>query len=349
MPAERNKQWVIRSFANTFDCLETNEAPIPSVGEYDVLVKIEAVSLNYRDASIPMNMYPFESKKDLIPCSDGAGVVVQVGSKVTQFRQGDPIASLFFAGHIFGDLIADAHKTALGGSVDGCLQQYRVFSELSLVHAPRNLTPLETSTLPCAAITAWNGLYGVKPLKPGQTVLVQGTGGVSLFALQFAKAAGATAIATTSSAAKAQRLKELGADHVINYREDPNWGETARKLTRHGVDHVIEVGGPNTLRQSLKCLKMEGVVSVIGYVGGMTSTPGQEQPPQLLDTLTGASIVRGIQTGSKEQMLDMIKAIEASDIKPVMDKRVFGFGEAREAFQYLWDQRHFGKVVIKVD
>ncbi|RAL08749.1 zinc-dependent alcohol dehydrogenase family protein [Aspergillus homomorphus CBS 101889] len=347
MPAETNKQWVIRSFDNTFDCLETHEAPLPPVGENEVLVKIQAVSLNFRDASIPMNMYPFPSKSDLIPCSDGAGVVVQTGPKVKHFRSGDQVASLFLADHLFGDLNADAQKTGLGGFLDGCLQQYRVFNELSLVHAPRNLTPIEASTLPCAALTAWNGLYGLKPLRPGQTVLVQGTGGVSIFALQFAKAAGATVIATTSSPAKAQRLKELGADHVINYREDPNWGETARKLTRHGVDHVIEVGGPNTVQQSLKCVKMEGVISVIGYVGGITN--GDERPPQILDTLTAAAIVRGIQIGSKEQMLEMVQAIEASDIKPVVDQRVFEFDQAREAYQYLWDQKHFGKVVIKVE
>ncbi|OJJ95106.1 hypothetical protein ASPACDRAFT_1876928 [Aspergillus aculeatus ATCC 16872] len=348
MPPQTNKQWILRHFGNTFDSLERTTSPIPEVGEYDVLVKIEAVSLNYRDASIPMNMYPFPSKPDLIPCSDGAGTVVQTGSKVTAFQAGDRITSLFFAAHLFGDLTAEAQKTGLGGFLDGCLQQYRVFHEGSLVHAPRNLSPVESATLPCAALTAWNALYGVKPLRPGQTVLVQGTGGVSAFALQFAKAAGATVIATTSSSAKAQRLKELGADHVINYREDANWGETARKLTRHGVDHVVEVGGLNTVRQSLKCVKLEGVISVIGYIGG-TSAAKDEKPPQILDTLTGAAIVRGIQIGSKEQMLDMIQAIEANDIRPVVDERVFGFNDAREAYQYLWDQKHFGKVVIKVD
>ncbi|RAH84266.1 NAD(P)-binding protein [Aspergillus japonicus CBS 114.51] len=349
MTPQTNKQWIIRRCGNTFDSLERTTSPMPDVGEYDVLVKIEAVSLNYRDASIPMNMYPFPSKNDLIPCSDGAGTVLQIGRKVTAFQPGDRITSLFFAAHLFGDLTAAAQQTGLGGFVDGCLQQYRVFHETSLVHAPRNLSAVESATLPCAALTAWNALYGVKPVRPGQTVLVQGTGGVSVFALQFAKAAGARVIATTSSSAKAQRLKELGADHVINYREDADWGETARKLTRHGVDHVVEVGGPNTMRQSLKCVKLEGVISVIGYVGGTSGGKDQEQPPQILDTLMGAAIVRGIQIGSKEQMLDMIQAIEANDITPVVDERVFEFDEAREAYQYLWDQRHFGKVVIKVD
>ncbi|PYH44725.1 zinc-dependent alcohol dehydrogenase family protein [Aspergillus saccharolyticus JOP 1030-1] len=293
MSPTTNKQWIIRMSGNTFDSLKRTENPIPSVGEYDVLIKIEAFSLNYRDASISINKYPFPSKTELIPCSDAAGTVTHVG-KVTSFRPGDAVTSLFFAGHIFGAPTAEAQNTGLGGFHNGCLQQYRVFHEMT-----------------------WNALYELKPLGAGQAVLVQGTRGVPFLLRSWQGAA--------------QRLIELGADHVINYREDPGWGATARKLTRDGVYHVTEVGGRNTMRQSLNCVKREGVVYVIGYIGGTGPGHNQDQPPQILDTLTAAAI-----------------AIEANNIRPVVSERVFELCEAREAYQYLWDQRHFGKVEIQV-
>lgn len=192
----------------------------------------------------------------MVAASDGAGKVLAVGSKVTQFSKGDKVVTLFNQGHQYGPVTPSALKSSLGGVVDGCLRQYAVFNENGLVLAPSNLTPTEAGTLTCAPLTSWNALYGLvsKSVKPGDWVLTQGTGGVSLSAIQFAKAAGATVIATTSSEEKAERLKKLGADHVINYKKDPNWGETAKQLSRNkeGIDHIIEVGGPGSMAQSLK-------------------------------------------------------------------------------------------------
>lgn len=292
----------------------------------------------------------------MVPASDGAGEVVEVGPKVMQFKKGDKVATLFNQGHQFGPVDAQAAVTGLGGVIDGTLREYGVFNEIGLVRAPKNLNYLEASTLTCAALTSWNALYGLKPLKPGDTVLVQGTGGVSMFALQvdftplspappvewpltynlsaqFAKAAGATVIATTSSAAKASKLKELGADHILNYKEDPNWGETARKLTfsNEGVDHIVEVGGTGTLAQSFKAIKYEGVISVIGFLGGV-DPKGQ---PSVLDSLTHICTVRGVYVGSKALMNDMVRAIEANDIHPVVDEKVFTLKQAREAYEYM--------------
>jgi NADPH:quinone reductase-like Zn-dependent oxidoreductase len=213
---------------------------------------------------------------------------------------------------------------------------------------PKNLNVEEASTLSCAALTAWNALYGLKSkaLMPGDTVLTQGTGGVSMFAVQFAAAAGATVIATTSSEDKAKKLKALGAHHVINYKSDPNWGDTAKKFTpdEQGVDHILEVGGPTTMAQSLKAIKMDGVISIIGFLGGQS-----KDQPSFLDCLSNVCIVRGILVGSRLQFEDMNQAIEANKINPVVDERVFKLEEAKDAYQYMWDQKHFGKVVIKVD
>lgn len=211
------------------------------------------------------------------------------------------------------------------------------------------LSDEEASTLSCAGLTAWNALYGLKSkaLKPGDVVLTQGTGGVSMFAVQFAVAAGATVIATTSSDEKASKLKSLGAHHVINYKTESNWGEAAKALTPdgQGVDHILEVGGPRTMAQSLKAIKMDGVISIIGFLGGGSS----KDQPSFLECLNHVCIVRGILVGSRLQFEEMNLAIDANKIKPVVDSRIFKLEEAREAYEYMWDQKHFGKLVIKVD
>lgn len=213
---------------------------------------------------------------------------------------------------------------------------------------PRNLSAEEASTLSCAALTAWNALYGLegKGLKAGDVVLTQGTGGVSMFAVQFAVAAGAIVTATTSSEEKAKKLKDMGAHQVINYKDDKNWGETAKRLTSHGLgaDHILEVGGPTTMAQSLKAIKIDGVISIIGFLGGSS-----KDQPSFLDCLSNLCTVRGVLVGSRLQFEDMNRAIEANKIKPVVDERVFKLEEAKEAYQYMWDQKHFGKLVIKVD
>ncbi|KAF7597227.1 hypothetical protein BBP40_008069 [Aspergillus hancockii] len=341
------KQWSVQGKANGFDELVYKDAPVPKVGDNEVLVKFHAASLNYRDLVIPKGMYPFALSFPVVPGSDGAGEVVEVGPKVTQFSKGDKVLTLFNQLHQYGPIDPTAAGSGLGGVIDGTLRQFGVFNENGVVKSPKNLTHLEASTLSCAALTSWNALYGLKPLQPGQTVLVQGTGGVSLFALQFAKAAGATVIATTSSAEKAEKLKQLGADHVINYKSDTNWGETARKLTPDnvGVDHVIEVGGSGTLNQSFKCIKFEGVISIIGFLGGVDP----KTQPHILDTLSNICTVRGVYVGSKELLNSMIKAIEANDIHPVVDPKVFTLEKAKEAYEYMWDQKHFGKLAIKID
>ncbi|KAJ5580648.1 hypothetical protein VI817_009680 [Penicillium citrinum] len=341
------KQWVVENKDNDFDGLVFKDAPVPTVGESEVLVKLHAASLNYRDLIIPKGKYPFPCAFPVIPASDGAGEVVEVGSKVTEFKKGDQVATLFNQGHQYGAVDIPASHTGLGGALDGTLREYGVFGEKGLVKAAKNLSPVENSTLTCAALTSWNALYGLKPLKPGQVVLVQGTGGVSIFALQFAKAAGATVIATTSSDQKAATLKQLGADHIINYKTDPNWGETARKLTPEaaGVDHIIEVGGSGTLKQSFKAIKFEGVISIIGFLGGVDPS----QQPSILDTLSNICTVRGVYVGSKELMRDMIRAIEANNIHPVVDEKVFTLAETRDAYEYMWAQKHFGKLTIKIN
>lgn len=281
----------------------------------------------------------------MVAGSDGAGEVVEVGSQVSRFQPGDKVVTLFNQAHQYGSLDMAAAGSGLGGVLDGTLRQFGVFNENGLSHAPKNLSPVETATLTCAGLTAWNALYGLKPLLPGQWVLVQGTGGVSIFGLQFAKAAGARVIATTSSAEKAETLKKLGADHVINYSEDPNWGATAKKLTTGGagVDHVVEVGGAGTLEQSCAAVKFEGVITIIGFLGGVKAKT------TALDCLMNVCTFRGVYVGSRQMLEDMVACIEANDIHPVVDDKVFSLEEAKEAYQYMWDKKHFGKVAIKIE
>jgi len=341
------KSWTIEG-TDGFDSLKLNkETPIPEISDYEVLVKLHGASLNYRDLIIPKGKYPFPQAKRVVPGSDGAGEVVAVGKKVTRFKTGARVVTLFNQTHYGGSLDNQSKASGLGGVVDGTLRQYGSFNENGLVAMPPSLNWLESATLSCAALTAWNALYGLKPLAPGDVVLTQGTGGVSIFGVQFAKAAGAIVIATTSSAKKAETLKKLGADHVINYKDEPNWGEKAKSLSPNGegVDHIIEVGGPATMAQSLKAIRIDGVISIIGFVGG---APSKDQPTYL-DALMNICTVRGILVGSRVQFEEMNRAIEANKIKPVVDEKVFTLDEVKEAYQYMWDQKHFGKLTIKID
>nr|RBQ84521.1 hypothetical protein FVER53263_01520 [Fusarium verticillioides] len=231
-------------------------------------------------------------------------------------------------------MIAQVLGLAVGGTVDGTLREYGVFNENGLVEMPRNLNYLEAATLPCSALTAWNALYGLKAVLPGDWILTQGTGGVSISALQFAKAAGARVVATTSSAAKAQRLRDLGADHVINYKAIPNWGEEAKRLIEGGVDHILEVGGAHTIAQSLSAVKINGIITtIIGWIGG----PG-ETGPSFGQTLSSMATIRGI----------VARAIEASDIKPILDEQLFKLEGLKDVYKYLVDQKYFNKVAIEM-
>ncbi|KAM0485405.1 hypothetical protein ACHAPX_001391 [Trichoderma viride] len=332
---------------DSFDSLVLKDnVPIPKLGERDVLVQIEAVSLNYRDLAIPKGLYPFAVNLPVVPGSDSAGIVLATGPKVTKVAKGDRVCTLFNEHHQTNPITSEAVTSGFGGAIDGTLREYAVFGDHALVKAPSTLNAIEASTLTCAPLTAWNALYGLqsKAIKAGEWVLTQGTGGVSLSGIQFAAAAGATVVATTSSKEKAEELKKLGATHVINYRETPNWGEVARSLTPEGTgfDHILEIGGPGSLEQSLKAIKLEGVITIIGFLA-----PSDKQPP-LMDALNHVCIVRGIFVGSKQQFLEMNRAIDSNKIKPVVDSNIFSFEDIKKAYQYQWDQKHYGKVVIKI-
>ncbi|QIW99131.1 hypothetical protein AMS68_004649 [Peltaster fructicola] len=340
------KQWQVIG-KDGFESLKQRDTEQPAIGDKDVLVKFHAASLNYRDLIIPKGQYPFAVRDNVVPGSDGAGTVEKVGKHVHRFKPGDKVLTLFNQAHLGGSLDSYSATTGVGGTVDGALQEYGAFNEEGLVHMPETLNFIEASTLPCAALTAWNALYGLesRALMPGDWVLTEGTGGVSMFAVQFAKAAGAKVIATTSSAEKARKLKELGADHVLNYKEDAAWGETAKKLTGGiGVAHAIEVGGPNTISQVFKAIKIDGVISIIGFLGGVKA----EKQPTFLECLNNICTTRGVLVGNRLQFEAMNRAIDANNIKPVVDEKVFQLDELKEAYQYMWDQKHFGKLCIKV-
>ena len=271
-----------------------------------------------------------------------------VGAKVNEFAAGDRVCTLFNELHQKGAITAEALNSGLGGVLDGTLRKYGVFPESGLVRAPATLSPVEASTLTCAPLTAWNALHGLqsKAVQRGDWVLTQGTGGVSLAAIQFAVAAGANVVATTSSPDKVDALKELGASHVINYRDTPKWGEEARRLTPGGLgfDHILEIGGATSVSQSLQAIKLEGVLTIIGF---LTSAERSEQP-LLMDALSHLCIVRGIFVGSREQFSDMNRAIDAFKIRPVVDSQIFVFKDALAAYRYQWERKNFGKVVINV-
>lgn len=343
-------QWTCRP-SKGFDGLTLGTAPLPSLRPDDCLVHISYVSLNYRDVAMCKGVYPSPTKDVLVPCSDSAGTVVAVGQDVGLFKVGDQVCPLFFQ-HFESGLLTQAQRTtSLGALNDGVLRQYAAFPQTGLVKAPASLSLMGASTLPCAALTAWNALFGLegRRLQAGQTVLTQGTGGVSLFAIKFALAVGAQVIATTSNETKAAQLRKMGVRHVLNYKTDPNWGATAKVLGvgGTGVDHVIEVGGQKSMAESLKAVKPEGVISLIGFLGGKA---GEEQC-DFGDCLKTLCIVRGLSVGSRAQFEEMNAFIDARamPVQLVVDKWVPTMLQAKEAFEYLWQQRHWGKVVISLD
>ncbi|OAG39276.1 hypothetical protein AYO21_06480 [Fonsecaea monophora] len=342
------KAWVIHGTdpSKGFDNLKLEEVPVEELGESPG-GEIDADCT--RDLFIPQGAYPFPLKPPIIACSDGAGKVIAVGKKVTEFSVGDKVVTSFYQGHQYGDITEPATASGLGGGLHGTLRHYGVFPQNGLALAPSNLTPTGAGTLSCAALTAWNALYGLasKAIKPGSVVLTQGTGGVSLAAIQLARAAGAIVIATTSSDEKVKRLEQLGANIVINYKKDPHWGKTAKRLSprKEGADHVIEVGGPGTMEQSMKAVKLEGVIDVIGFLAG----PKADNEPSALESLRHCFMIRGILVGSRAQLQQMNRAIEANAIDIVVDEKIFNFEDAKEAYKYQWDQKNFGKVVIKLD
>ena len=308
----------------------------------EVQVRMHAVALNYRDLMIAEGSYLSTGEKPVIPCSDGAGEVVAVGEQVTRFRVGDRVVASFFPDWIDGAPTPSNTKATLGADQDGVLAEEVVLQEDALVAIPDQLSYAEAATLPCAGVTAWNALFVEGQLKAGDSVLLLGTGGVSVWALQLAKAAGIRAIVTSSSDDKLRRARSLGAAETINYRSVPEWQtEVMRLTTGRGVDLVLEVGGQGTLSRSIASTRMGGTVAIIGGVSGFG---GDLEPFALIG---GAKRLAGIFVGSRRMLEDLSRFVSAGDIHPVVDCR-FQFPEARNAYTCLKRANHFGKVVIEV-
>lgn len=323
------------------DDLTPAEAPVPAPQRGQVLLRMHAWSLNYRDLMVATGRYGVAgTRPDLVPLSDGAGEVVAIGADVHRARVGDRVCPTFMQGWRGGEVIAEARQRALGGTIDGVLAEQVLVDQEDLVHIPPHLSFEEAATLPCAAVTAWNALFGDRRLQPGETVLVLGTGGVSVFALQFAHAAGARVIATSSSAEKLARVRALGASDGINYRDTPDWQDAVRDLTGgRGADYVVEVGGAGTLPRSISAARIGGQVALIGVLTG-----GQIDPaPIMRRNVT----VRGIFVGSREMFEAMNRAIAQHRLRPVID-RVFPFENAADAYRHLQSAAHVGKVVISI-
>ena len=327
--------------ATKIEDLTLAESPSPAPGHGQVKIRVRAVSLNYRDLMVATGKYGSKPPRaGLVPCSDGAGEIVAVGDGVTRVKAGDRVAGIFHQKWLGGPPSDSIPPSALGGDLDGMLAEEVVLDADGVVKIPDSLSFEEAATLPCAAVTAWEALFGNRPLIAGETVLTLGTGGVSVFAIQFAKAAGAHVISTSSSDAKIAKIKALGAADGVNYKATPDWGKAVQKLTGgRGVDHVIEVGGGGTMDQSLTAVARGGQVHLIGVL-----TQGQINPLRLL---TRAITLRGVYVGSRDMFEAMNRAIVANSIKPVID-RVFEFEKAQDAYRYLESGSHFGKIVIRV-
>ncbi len=322
------------------DSLMPAERPDPTPGPRQVLVRVKASSLNYRDLLTIEAQYARSAPKpDLIPLSDGAGEVVAVGPGTTRVKVGDRVAGCFMQ-RWFGGAVHDAAFTsAMGGAIDGMLTELAVLEEEGVVKLPAHLSFEEGATLPCAAVTAWHALVEVGHLKAGDVVQIQGTGGVSIFALQFARMFGARVIGTSSVAAKAERLKTMGAEAVIDYKATPDWHEETLKLTQgRGADITVEVGGAGTLPRSFMATRIGGTIGVIGLLSGMSTL---DPMPILRRNLR----LQGIYVGSTQMFEAMNRAIETAKLKPVIDK-VFPFAEVKAAYRHLKSQSHFGKIVI---
>jgi NADPH:quinone reductase-like Zn-dependent oxidoreductase len=318
------------------------ERPDPKPAYRQVAVKVKACSLNFRDLGIVRGTYRMPVRDNLIPLSDGAGEIIEIGPGVMRVKVGDRVAGCFFQRWPGGEAPPDAHASALGGGIDGMLAEYAVLEEDGIVKIPEHLSLEEGSTLPCAGVTAWNAMMEHAKLIGGQTVLLQGTGGVSVFGLQFAHAMGIRAIITSSRDDKLARAKTLGANHGINYTTTPNWEKAALEFTGgRGVDHVVEVGGAATLAHSFGAIRVGGKISMIGGLSG----PATELNPGLI--LARRANVQGISVGSTQMFEAMNRAIAANGIKPVLDK-VFPFDEAQAAYRHMASGAHFGKIVIRV-
>ncbi len=333
------KAWQLKAQTGA-DALRLTDLAEPKAGPGQVVVRVRAMSLNYRDLMIASGRYRAAVTLPLIPLSDGAGEIAAIGEGVRGWKTGDRVAGLFFQNWTTGPVRREAFQAALGGSINGMLAEAVALSADGVIAIPPQLGFEEAATLPCAALTAWNALVTSGHVSADQTVLVLGTGGVSVFALQFAKLHGARVIITSSSDAKLARAKTLGADATINYRTTPDWDAEILRLTnKAGVDHVVEVGGHDTLPKSLRALALGGTISVIGGVSGF------ESPVALTDILGRSALLRGIYVGNRDMFEAMNRAMALHRLQPVVD-RMFPFADAPAAYRHQQSGAHFGKVVI---
>ncbi|KAJ6000835.1 Polyketide synthase enoylreductase [Penicillium waksmanii] len=347
------RQWI--TSLQGIDSLRQIEAPMPSLGAGEVLVEIRAVSLNYRDVEVTKGEYKHHKSADqdttIVPCSDMCGVVIQIGSGVSQWAVGDRVLSTFLPEHQTGQVTEKELAGSIGLPLNGVLSTHRVFPAHGLVKAPSYLSDEEACTLPIAAVTAWMSINGMRPIGESggknEYILLQGTGGVAISGLQIAKAAGAKVIITSSSDAKLDQAKQLGADHTINYRTTPGWeAEVMQYTNNHGADIILETGGAQTLRKSFDCIAFGGLIDCIGYVSGKVDAEDDRLNVNIL-ALRRTVTLKGIINGPKDRFEEMIRFYEAHQIHPIVNQ-VFPFAEAQKAFQFVESGSHFGKVVIKI-
>ncbi len=332
------RAWQISSFG--IDSLEFVERPTPALGPRGVLIAVRAVSLNFRDLMIVKGLYNPKMRLPRIPCSDGAGEVVEVGPGVTAWKPGDRVAGIFMQAWLDGPLSAERTRGALGGDTDGMLADFVVLNQDGLVEIPEHLSFQEASTLPCAAVTAWNAL-AAGDVKPGTTVLIQGTGGVSIFALQFARLRGARVIGISSSYEKLERASSMGLDAGLNYRDNPEWDRWALDQTGgEGVDLVVEVGGSGTLPRSLKAVRYGGMVAQVGVLSGAA------EPLAIPTILHKMARIHGIYVGSRSDFIQMNRAVTLAQLRPVGEE--FHWTQAREVLEKMEEGSHFGKLVLTV-
>jgi NADPH:quinone reductase-like Zn-dependent oxidoreductase len=325
------------------DGLQCVDFPGRELGTGEVRVRVHAVSLNYRDLMVASGNYLVTADDPIIPCSDGAGEVLAVGAGVSRVQPGDRVAASFFPHWEDGPTSPGKIRHALGGDIDGMLAEEVVLAEDALVKIPPGMSFVDASTMPCAGVTAWNAIFeSSNAIRPGDTVLLLGTGGVSVLGMQLARAAGLRTIITSSSDEKLQRARELGAHHTINYRTFPEWQEEVLRLTQGaGANVVLEVGGQGTVNRSVASTAMGGSVAIIGGVSGFG---GEVNPASLL---AGAKRLVGIFVGSRTMLEKVLRFADTTGLQPVVD-RVFTFDQAREAYRHMESGSHFGKVVIAV-
>jgi len=322
------------------DALALNERPLPEPGHGQVRIRIRASSVNYRDLSTIEDPVSRKLPYPTVPNSDGAGEVDAVGPGVTGFSVGDRVMGCFFQAWEAGPISAAAMASALGGALPGVLAEYVVLDAAGVIAMPAHLSFAEAATLPCAALTAWHALTLPRPVSPGETVLLLGTGGVSVFAQQFCVLMGARTIVTSSSDDKLERMRALGANETVNYRTDPDWEQTVLDLTGGiGADRVVEVGGPGTLQKSITAARVGGIVGLIGI---LTGVQGSVAPT---DIMRKSITLRGIYVGSRQMFAEMNRAIDLHGLKPVIDE-TFAFEDGREAYRRMRQASHFGKLVI---